>query len=102
MMWQSSLPVVCTMAACPTFVEPRIVDQTLPADGRARLLEVHAHHDDQLIGELALETREPLCVVDGRGIIVNRAGTHDDDQTIVRAVQHAMDRLTRAEDGFRN
>ncbi len=32
-------------------VEVRIVDQALPADRRARLLEVHAHHDQQVGGQ---------------------------------------------------
>ena len=31
-------------------VEVRVVDQALPADRRARLLEVHAHHDLQRVG----------------------------------------------------
>ena len=43
-------PVVDAVAV----VEVRIVDQSFPADGRARLLEVHAHHDDEIGGELAL------------------------------------------------
>jgi hypothetical protein len=30
-------------------VEIRIVDQTLPADRGARLLEIHAHHDFQRV-----------------------------------------------------
>ena len=34
-------------------VEARIVDEALPADGGARLLEIHAHHDDEAVGELA-------------------------------------------------
>ena len=32
----------------------RVVDQALPADGGARLLEVHAHDDEQLLTELVL------------------------------------------------
>ena len=36
-------------------VEMRIVDEPLPADGRARLLEIDAHHDDEIGGELALQ-----------------------------------------------
>jgi len=41
-------------------VEVRVVDQALPADGGARLLEVHAHHDL----EVALQ---PLLAVCRRG-----------------------------------
>jgi len=29
-------------------VQPRIVDQTLPTNGRARFLEIHAHHQEQI------------------------------------------------------
>ena len=35
-------------------VEMRVVDEALPADGRARLLEIDAHHDHEIGGELAL------------------------------------------------
>jgi hypothetical protein len=34
------------------FVQVRVVDQALPADRGARLLEVHAHHDFQRVGVL--------------------------------------------------
>ncbi len=34
-------------------VEVRVVDQPLPAHRRARLLEIDAHHDDEIRGELA-------------------------------------------------
>src|SRR6185436_7306260 len=40
-------------------VEVRIVDEALPADGRPRLLEVHAHDDEELPGEPLADAREP-------------------------------------------
>ena len=78
-------------------VEMRIVDETLPADRRARLLEVDAHHDDQIGGELVLQRGEARRVVDRRVVVVDRAGSDHDEQAIVGAVQHAMDRLARLE-----
>ena len=44
-------PVVDGVAA----VEVRVVDQPAPADGGARLLEVHAHDDAQIGGQRGLE-----------------------------------------------
>jgi hypothetical protein len=64
----------------------------------ARLLEVHAHHDDQPIGELVLERRQARRVIDGRVVVVDRAGADDHEQTIVRAVQYAMDGVARLVD----
>ena len=75
-------------------VEIRIVDQSLPPDGGARLFEIHAHHDDQLVFQLFFDGRE-LCGVFVCGFrIMNRAGADDDEQTIVFAVQHVTDFLT--------
>ena len=82
-------------------VEARIVDEPLPADRRARLLEVDAHHDDEAVGELVLERGEARRVVDGGIVVVDRAGSHDDEQPVVGAVQHAMDRLARLVRGGR-
>jgi len=33
-------------------IEVGVVDQSLPANGRARLLEVRAHHDEEVVGVL--------------------------------------------------
>src|SRR5688572_13677913 len=39
-------------------VEVRVVDEAFPADGGARLLEIHAHDDEELAAELLAELRE--------------------------------------------
>ena len=75
-------------------VEIRIVDQTLPADGGARLLEIHAHDDDQTILKLVLDGGQLLGVLVRRLGIVDRAWADDGQQTIVAAVQHVADLLT--------
>ena len=75
-------------------IQIRIVDQTLPADRRARLLEIHAHHDHQSVLKLALERRKTLRVLVRRFRIVNRARADDDQQTIIATVQDVADLLT--------
>ena len=83
-----------TLANVELAVEIRIVDQTLPTDGGARLFEIHAHHDDQPVFQLFFDGRE-LFGVFVRGFrIMNRAGADDGKQTIVFAIQHIADFLT--------
>src|SRR5699024_1344426 len=69
-------------------VQVRVVDQALPADGGARLLEVGAHHQQQVILQLVPERGETAGVVDPGGGVVDRAGADDDQQPVVAAVQH--------------
>ena len=77
-------------------VEIGIVDQSLPADGRARLLEIDAHHDLEPVGETFAQGGEAGGVVD-RGLgIVDRAGADDDEQAIVGPVQDRVDGVARA------
>ena len=70
-------------------VEVRIVDQPLPADRRARLLEVDAHDDAEIVGELVGELLEALAVLQAGLGIVDRARADDDDQAVVLAVEDA-------------
>ena len=46
-------------------VEARIVDQALPPDGGSRFLEIDAHQNAKITGELGCDCREIGCVVDG-------------------------------------
>ena len=72
-------------------VHARVVDQALPAGDRARLLEVHPHHDQQ-VGRVKLAgLYEPPGVVEGGRRVVHRAGPGDDQQAVVRAVEHGAD-----------
>ena len=73
-------------------VQVRIVDQPLPADGRARLLEVDAHDDFERALEALALLVQPARVLQRRGSIVNRARADDDRETIVGAVQDALQR----------
>ena len=68
-------------------VEVRIVDQTLPADRRARLLEVHAHRDQQVRGQALGLGAEPRGVLATGDRVVDAAGADDDEQAVVLAVE---------------
>ena len=82
-------------------VQVRIVDEALPADGRARLFEIDAHHHDEVGGEFALLRRQACRVVDRGVVVVDRTGADDDEQPIVGAVQNPVDRLARLVGGRR-
>ena len=70
-------------------VERRVVDQALPADRRARLLEVDAHHDEQVVAEVLGHAREALRVVERRDRVVDRAGPDHHEQPVVLAREDA-------------
>jgi hypothetical protein len=72
-------------------IERGVVDQALPAHGRARLLEVDAHHDHQVVAEVFLHVREALRVVERRDRVVYRAGPDYDDQPVVLPRQDVSD-----------
>ena len=44
-------------------VQIGVVDEAFPADGGARLLEVHAHHDHESVFQLALDGSQLFCVL---------------------------------------
>ena len=76
-------------------IEIRIVDQTLPTDSGTRLLEIHAHNDQQTIVQLALHRGKLLGIL-MRGLgIMNGTRAHNDQQTVIAPAQHITDLLTR-------
>ena len=76
-------------------IQPRIIDQSLPAHRRARLLEIHPHHDLQPVTEALALLHQPRCIVTRSSRIVDRTGPDHHQQPIIHAVQDAMDRLAR-------
>ena len=76
-------------------VEVRIVDESLPADGRARLLEIRAHHDHQIWRQLVRRAPSDAAHSLRRHDVVNRAGTDDDEQSMVAAVEDVADLFAR-------
>ena len=77
-------------------VEVGVVDQPLPADRRAGLLEVDAHDDAKVGRQLGGERREAPGVVERGDRIVDRAGPDDDDQAVIRPAQDAAHLLAGA------
>jgi hypothetical protein len=68
-------------------VELRVVDQALPADDRARLLEVHAHHDQQILAQLLGQALEARRVLAAGGGVVDGAGADHRQQAVVLLAQ---------------
>jgi hypothetical protein len=71
-------------------VEVGIVDQALPADGRPRLLEVHAHHHEQVVGEPFGLGAQLLGVLACGLDVVDAAGADDDHQPVIVAIEHGV------------
>ena len=87
----SRRPLLMSKAA----VEVGVVDQPLPSDRGARLLEIDAHHDLEAVGKLFAQGGEALGVVYGGDGIVDRAGADDDQQAVVGPVQDGVDGVAR-------
>ena len=82
-------------------VEMRIVDQPLPADGRARLFEIHAHDDPHVVHN-PLRKRGQACGVLQRGAtVVDRARADDHEEAIVLGIQDAHQGVASAADHVR-
>ena len=79
-------------------VEVRVVDVALPADRRARLLEVGAHDDEQIVLQLGRHRLQAQRVLDRLVVVVDRARPDDDDEPVVAAVQDRGDRGAAAFD----
>ena len=72
-------------------VHPGIVDQALPADRGARLLEVHPHHDLEPIAEFVGHLDQPAGVVQCGRWVVHGARPHHDQQAVVATGQDVGD-----------
>src|ERR1017187_10015469 len=82
-------------------VEVGIVDQSLPSDGGAGLLEVDAHHNAQFRGELRDGAPEQSRIVPRSLGVVNgtRSGHHQ--ETAVSAAENLANLMARLVDGCR-
>ena len=72
-------------------VQVRVVDVALPAHRGARLLEVDAHHHQQLAAQRVGQRLQARGVFHRLSMVVDRAGPDDDDQPVIAAVQHVGD-----------
>ena len=90
-----------TFVDVKALVQIGIVDEALPADRRARLLEVRAHDDHEVTGEAVGEGLQPSAVLE-RGLgVVYRARACDEGQPRIASRDDVRDRLTRLEDEVR-
>ena len=72
-------------------VHPGVVDEPLPAQRGARLLEVDAHDEQQGVGELVGERAQAPRVVEPGDGIVDGAGAHHHEEAAVAAVEDGLD-----------
>ena len=72
-------------------IQVGVVDESLPADGGARLFEVDAHDDQQVLVELIGGGLQAAGVVDGGLGVVDGARADNDQQAIVLAGDDAGD-----------
>jgi hypothetical protein len=80
-------------------VDIGIVDETLPANGCSGLLEVGAHHDAEIVGELVRELLESGSVFLSGGRVVNGAGTDNDEEPVALAKDNVGSILTALDNG---
>jgi hypothetical protein len=66
-------------------VEVRIVDQALPADGRAGFFKVDAHHHQQVAGEAVGHGLQMFRVIERRRRFMDGTGADDRQQPVVAA-----------------
>jgi hypothetical protein len=84
-----------------TVVHARVVDEALPSGHRAGLLEVHAHHDQQVTGVGVAQRPKAGGIVKGRLRVVHRARPGHHEQPVVIAVEHGTDLRTGVLNGLR-
>ena len=72
-----------TLVDLEGLVDIGIVDEALPADCGARLLEVGAHNDVKVTRKLASQSLEPVSILNGGGRVVNGARPDNNEQAIV-------------------
>ena len=74
-------------------IEMGVVDQPLPAHGGAGLLEIHPHHQLQLLAVALSDAGDGGGVFPGGGHVMHRAGPNDHQQALILAVQDRLDPL---------
>lgn len=75
-----------TLVDLEAVVDIRVVDQSLPADGGTRLLEVGAHDNQQIILVFLFQLHQSVAVFERHLGVVDRAGADDDEETALISV----------------
>src|SRR5262249_4701131 len=83
-------------------VEIRIVDEPLPSDGGAWLLEVHAHHNAKVTGQLLNRLFQVSSVFESGARVVNRTWAYDHQQAGIFAFEDAADLIAEDKHRIRN
>jgi hypothetical protein len=78
----------------------RVGDQALPADRRARFLEVDAHDEAEVLAQLGRAGGEEAGVLAGGLRVVHAAGADDDEQPVVGPLQDRGDVGAAVQDYF--
>jgi hypothetical protein len=73
-------------------VQAGVVDQTLPAEGAARLFEVHPHDDQQIVLVRLGDFRQPAGVFERGDRVVHRAWSDHNEQSVIGSGEHIGDR----------
>ena len=68
----------------------RIHDEAFPADGGARLFEIHPHDDHDPVADFGGELGEFLRVLNAGSGVVNRAGADDEQEAFVVSEDQAV------------
>ena len=79
-------------------VEVRIVDQALPANRGARLLEIDAHDDEQVLRQFGSDGFQQARVFESSIGVVDRTGADHDEQAAVSETEDFEDLLARLVD----
>src|SRR5690606_8123450 len=81
-------------------IEVRIVEQAFPADGSARLLDISAHHQQQLIADLWRERGQALGVFQRGNGVMQGAGSDHDQQAWIATIEHGANGVAIVVDAF--
>eukprot|EP00906_Rhabdomonas_costata_P037219 RCo052330 len=76
-----------------------VIDQPLPSHSSAGLFKVAPHHQKELGGELSLQRRQPLCVLQRGWGIMDRARPDHHKQARVDPAEDPTDRRASPRDG---
>ena len=88
-----------TLVDLVRLIDIGVVDESLPANGCARLLEVGTHDDDKFALDLGDQGLELLSVFKGGGGVVDGARADDDKELVGLACDHGDGIAAAGEDG---
>jgi hypothetical protein len=88
-----------TLVDLEGLIDIRVVDQALPANSCARLLEVCAHDNAQVALELVGNLHEARAVLDSSLGVVHGAGPADDEKTVIALLDDLNSLFAALENG---